>query len=164
MKNVLLFPLALLLAVVVNAQSISNPEASSDAAKTYQEVYSIHQSLALAYLRSADPQDFEVFYGEGFRLSSGKNSQATRQQMEATMKALVAERILTQGCLMQQEPHLLMSKPNMVVVSGTWKAAKSSQAGKHVPYAFTYSRRNGVWKLTDARFVRVGQALAAGSR
>jgi hypothetical protein len=157
----LLLPFALLVATVLQAQPVGNPEAFPDPAKTYQEVYSTHQSLAQAYLREADPRDLDVFYGENFRSSAGKIGRATRQQMDAKMKTLVAEGMITQGCTGQADLQLSASDPATVVVSGTWRAPAGTPPGKGAPYTFIYSRQDGVWKLTEARFLTSGQKLAA---
>jgi hypothetical protein len=161
MKKLRFLPVALLWAAAMPAQSVIDSPVPGDWDKTYQEVHSVHQSLALAYLRKADQRDIEVFYGENFRLRTGKKGEVGRGQMDDRMKTLVQAGIITQRCAVGLDVQLSRENSTAVVVNGFWKGLASGHPDRRVPYAFTYSRQNGVWKLTEARFSPTRPSLAS---
>jgi hypothetical protein len=161
----LLLSFLLLGATAVHGQTAPAASILPDPGKTEQEVYSVHQSLAQAYVQGTDQQNIDVFYGENFRLGQRKDAPASRQQMDAKMKALVQEGLLSHRRLVLGESQLLIRDGNTVLVNGTWRemaeTGKAATPESPVSYAFTYSRQHGVWKLTQARFLPAGQPVAA---
>jgi hypothetical protein len=162
----LLLSFLLLGATAVHGQTAPAASILPDQAKTEQEVYSVHQSLAQAYVQGTDQQNIDVFYGENFRLGQNKDVPASRQQMDRKMKALVQEGLLSHRRLVQGESQLLVKDESTILVNGTWreknKAGMTTSPENPVSFAFTYSRQHGVWKLTAARFLPAGkQSLAA---